>query len=158
MTKQNIIGYCKVSAFFAMLAVWCFLLSSCVYAEQKCYNDFCTFVKTVEEKASNYTAQDWEVCSQVYDRYTKDLDAYSQLYTPEQNREIGQLKARYHKLILKYTLNRAANYVTNLSYQMEGYVEEMENSEDEHSLFSDEERVCQEIDDAIESITYLFEE
>lgn len=134
------------------------LLVSCASAEQKCYNNFNNFVNSVEQDAPYYTEQDWEACTEAYEAYVQDLDAFAQLYTPEQNREIGRMKARYHKLALKYHLNRASNFVNNMSYQMEGYIDEMGDTDEEYSVKPSAERLEQDIIDAVERMMNHFEE
>ena len=134
------------------------LLVSCASAEQKCYNNFNNFVNSVEQDAPYYTEQDWEACTEAYEAYVQDLDAFAQLYTPEQNREIGQMKARYHKLALKYYLNRASNFVNNMSYQMEGYVDEMGNTDNDYSITPSVEQFENELIDAVDRVTNIFNE
>ena len=121
---------------------------SCTPAEQKSYNDFSSFVDATEQEAPNYTEQDWEVSTQTYEAYKADLDAFSQMYTPEQNREIGRMKARYHKVVLKYYYNKASNFVDNMSHQMEGYLDELGG--DNADLLDDE------ILDALDDVTDIF--
>ena len=135
-----------------------FLLSSCTSAEEKCYNNFNDFVNTVEQNASNYTAQDWQACTEAYETYVQDLDACAQLYTPEQNREIGRMKARYHKVVLKYYLNCASNFVNNMSYQMERYADEMGDTDDEYNLSHSMEQLDEELNDAVDRIADILDE
>lgn len=141
-----------------MVVIVIISVSSCTSAEQKCYNNFNSFVNAVEQDAPNYTEQDWEACTEAYETYVQDLDAFSQLYTPDQNREIGRMKARYHKLALKYHLNRASNFVNNMSYQMEGYIDEMGDTDEENSVKPSAERLEQDIIDAVERMMNHFEE
>lgn len=138
----------KLLVFMAIGFVILFSLSSCTPAEQKCYNKFSNFVNEFEEEAPNYTEQDWEVNAQLFEAYSNDLDAFSQLYTPEQNREIGRLKARYHKTLLKYYVNRASDFFNNISYQMEGYTEEMTGIIDEEKtdIIEDETEITKSMD------------
>ena len=147
--------------FFSMLAIiiaGVFILSSCASAEQRCYNNFVTFVESVEQGAPSFTKQDWEACSQAYDVYVQDLDAYSQLYTPEQNREIGRLKARYHKVCVNYYINRASDIINSMSHQMEGYLDEMSDTDNDYSVTPAAERLEQNINDAIERVSNIVEE
>lgn len=134
------------------------LLSSCATAEQRCYNNFVSFVESVEQGAPSFTKQDWEACSQAYDVYVQDLDAYSQLYTPEQNREIGRLKARYHKVCVNYYINRASDIINSMSHQMEGYLDEMSDTDNDYSVTPAAERLEQNINDAIERVSNIIEE
>lgn len=104
------------------VAVFC---ASCVPAEQKCYNEFKSFVVSVEQDADQMSAEEWKACMEAYKFYVQDLDSYSRRYTPEQNREIGRMKARFHKLTVSRYVNRASDIVNSVTSQIGGYSEEL---------------------------------
>ena len=143
--------------YYSAIFVGILFLSSCISAEQRCFNDFSNFVNNVERDAPHYTAEDWRYCSQSYDMYTHNLDAYADSYTPEQNREIGRLKARYHKLVAKHYLTSISNFVNNLTNQMEGYTEEMTNT-NENGESSGSENIVDELSRTVESISDIVDE
>lgn len=131
---------------------------SCTSSEQKCYNDFSTFVDNVEQNAQYYTDVDWKATVEYYEQFSEDLDYYSDLYTPEQNREIGRMKARFHKMVMSYYLNRASDIVNNFSYQMEGYADEMGGDNDDYGVMSSSESFEESLMEAAERLGSLFED
>ena len=101
------------------------MTSSCAAEEERCYNKFSEFVEDVEHNAPNLSAEDWTEYIEMYDKYEMELTSFEHSYTPEQNHEIGRLKARYHKAVMNHYVDEAANFIDNLSHQMEGYLDEM---------------------------------
>ena len=103
-------------------------------------------VTDVETNGENYSQEDWECINQGYEDITEQISESSEKLTPEQNREIGRLHARYHKAAAKHAINSFSDYMKAASEQIKGYSEEMfgddggyflENFDDIEDLFDD---------------------
>lgn len=101
------------------------ITTSCATEEERCYNSFNGFVDEVEQSAPDLSAEDWAAYMEMYEMYEMELTSFEHNYTPEQNQEIGRLKARYHKVVMKHYADEAVNFIDNFSNQMEGYLDEM---------------------------------
>ena len=106
------------------------MATSCATEEERCYNNFSRFVDEIEQKAPNLRVEDWGEYIEMYEVYETKLTSFEHNYTPEQNQEIGRLKARYHKVVMKHYADEAVNFIDNFSNQMEGYLDEMLGDED----------------------------
>lgn len=118
-----------------------FLVSSCNTKEHY-LNNFEKFVADVEQNGESYSVQDWEDVSVEYDAFVGDhLEQYSDQLTKEDYKQIGRLKARYHKAWIKYASSQISNAISASSQIAAGYLEEMGNDcgMDEMDLFPSEE-------------------
>lgn len=106
------------------------MTTSCATEEERCYNSFNGFVDEVEQSAPDLSAEDWAAYMEMYEMYEMELTSFEHNYTPEQNQEIGRLKARYHKVVMKHYADEAVNFIDNFSNQMEGYLDVMLGDED----------------------------
>lgn len=136
-------------------------------SEARLMQSFEGFVENVESKGINYTAEQWEKSVETYEKYVSQFDEFSNRYTPEQIREVGRLKARYHKSLLIYCVNVASDFLDNISYQFDGYVDKMSmfvRDEDDDlrksvsDLEGDYEESVDRITDAVDRFSTMIDE
>lgn len=104
--------------------------------------NFEKFIEDVEQSGAEYSNEDWENVSDEYDAFVGDyLEQYSDQLTKEDYKQIGRLKARYHKAWIKYASSQISNAISASSQIAAGYLEEMANDcgMDEMDLFPSEE-------------------
>lgn len=85
----------------------------------------------VEQNGNNYSEQDWDDISEEYDAFVGDyLEQYSDQLTKEDFKQVGRLKARYHKAWIKYAATQIGNAFNSSSQIAAGYLEEMSDGSD----------------------------
>lgn len=110
-----------VSFFVPVLLIF---MISCKNTEQRAFDSLVALVEDVEANGDSYSNADWKSSIQSFKDLTELLDTQSEQFTPEQKREIGRLKARYHKKMISHALRTFGNYMSDKSYEMEGYLDE----------------------------------
>ncbi|MBO4587526.1 MAG: hypothetical protein J5711_01315 [Bacteroidales bacterium] len=113
-------------AFLLLIIIFASLcISGCTSKVERNINSLETIVTDVEENGDNYSVKDWDQINQKYEKTIDRIAASSDKLTPEQNREIGRLYARYHKAVMKSALNSLSDYIDAADEQLKGYSEEM---------------------------------
>lgn len=95
-------------------------------------NQFEKFISTVEQDCANYSTEDWAGADAQFQAFTTtEYQKYESKLTPEDQNQIGRLKAKYYKVRYKSAMQQAGDYVEDVMDEVEGFVEEMEEEEDD---------------------------
>lgn len=114
-----------------------FLLVACTSYEQKSLNCLRSLVQSVERNGSRFSANDWESSVEKFHDLCEQICINSSKYTIDEQREIGSLKARYHKAIVAYIVDNASGMVDDYALQLGGYLEEIDDVDDVFSKLFD---------------------
>ena len=101
------------------------VIEGCANKPERYLNSLESIVEDVESNGNNYSSEDWEYCNQEFEAITEYLAESSDKLTPEQNREIGRLCARYHKAVVKNKINGISERISAIGEQVIGYSEEL---------------------------------
>lgn len=122
---------------FALLTVMLLILVASCDTKDRYLVNFEDFVTDVEQNGVSYSEQDWEGISDEYDAFVGDyLEEYSDQLTKEDYKQIGRLKARYHKAWIKHASSQIGNAFNASSQIAAGYLEEMGNVDDMENIES----------------------
>lgn len=100
---------------------------ACGSAEQRKIDGLEKLVVDVEASGTNYSQNDWKRSVERFEDIIDDLKERSHNLTPEQNREIGGLVARYHKALITSQLTNLSEDLDVAIQQMSGYYESPSN-------------------------------
>lgn len=130
------------------------LVSSCD-TKDRYLNNFETFVSDVELNGDSYSEQDWNAVAEEYDALVGDnLEEYSDQLTKEDYKQIGRLKARYHKAWIKHASSQIGNAISASSQIVAGYLEEMGG---EDGMKEHESSMSEVFDDLANEFDEIFE-
>lgn len=90
------------------------------------------------ENSENYNQEDWENAATQFSEIEKELQNYE--YTDEELKQIGKLKAKCGRAMMKSAVKSTKSMIHDFKMQMEGAAEEMESMSEEFlDIFGDEE-------------------
>lgn len=107
------------------------IIEGCTGETERYLNSLESIVENVELNGKNYTSEDWENSYQEYETVTEWLAESSDNLTPEQNKEIGRLHARYHKAVAKNKINGISERISAMGEQIIGFGEELFGDDDD---------------------------
>lgn len=117
--------FAKLSV-FALISV--LMLTTCS-SKQSPVDDLTELSYKLQEDSENYSSKDWESAITKYAQIEKDLQQYE--YTDEELKEIGRLKAKCAKAMMKSSGKLLKSQFHILEMQLEGASEELEGAFDE---------------------------
>lgn len=95
-------------------------------------NQFEKFISTVEQDCANYSTEDWAGADAQFQAFTEtEYQKYEDKLNPEDQNQIGRLKAKYYKVRYKSAMQQAGDYVEDVMNVVDGFVEEFENERNE---------------------------
>jgi hypothetical protein len=117
----------KLSLFIILISL---ILNSCQFNTKENYlNDFTSFIVDIETNYPKFTDEDWNSKEVEYKKFIGEkYDQFKTQFTEEDQQTIGELKARYFKIVLKSGLEELEQDIKEGVKQMEGFVEEIIDS------------------------------
>jgi hypothetical protein len=85
-------------------------------------------IEYAEQNKEKMTTKDWSALKMKMHELESDLEQNRDKYTDEQIKEAGKLQGRYFAINLKKRINDFQESVTDLSNQMEGFIEGISDS------------------------------
>lgn len=114
---------------FCMLSA-ALLLNSCHFNTKENYlKDFSNFIVGIENNYQKFTEEDWNAKEIEYEKFIGEkYDQFQSQLTDKDQQTIGKLKARYFKIVFKSGLDQLENDIREGAEQLEGFMEEMTES------------------------------
>ena len=85
-------------------------------------------IEYAEQNKEKMTTKDWSALKKKMQELESDLEQNRDKYTDEQIKEAGKLQGRYFAINLKKRINDFQESATDLSNQMEGFIEGISDS------------------------------
>lgn len=116
----------------SLMTLVCALVFTSCDKKKHAIDNLSDFVEKVEQKAPDYTKQDWEKVNKEYDELIAQIDKYE--YSSEEAKRIGELKGRFAGIKTKDSIKDLINDIHNSAHKVkgaiEGYTEEIIGSND----------------------------
>lgn len=95
-------------------------------------NQFEKFISTVEQDCANYSTEDWAGADAQFEAFTEtEYQKHESKLTPEDQNQIGRLKAKYYKVRYKSAIKQVGDVLEDFEEQAEGFVDELNNWDEE---------------------------
>lgn len=108
-----------------LLAGIVLVMVGCINKTERYINSLESVVKEVETNGKNFTSEDWKNIHQKYKTTTELISEMSDQLTPEQNKMVGCLHARYYKAVVKNKIYSVSDYMNAVGDQLIGFGEEL---------------------------------
>lgn len=116
-----------------------------------------SLVEDAEQNGANYTGDDWECFVAEYDALQENLVDYQGELTQEDYRLLGQLTARYQKVILAYSVNMFRDGIKSSGMFLSGYLKGLGIDGSDASVDSLIGEYADVVEDAFDDVGKLFE-
>lgn len=127
------------------------LLVSCNPVKQY-IDEMDSLVSDAEQNGKDYTESDWQDFAESFAACQEELNEYNGELTREDYRELGSISARYHKVILAYSMDALKSGLNASSSFMQGYMDEMGNGESLDQMGKDFESAMIEVEKDFDKI------
>ena len=119
----------KNDSLFLLIVFICLGFGACSTKVEHNINRLEGIVEDVETNGKYYSSEDWENVNQDFEELTERIAESADELTPEQNRELGRLYARYHKAVAKNAIDGISDYINAATEIFNGYAEELFGSD-----------------------------
>lgn len=135
-----------------IVAVLTLIAAACAVNTPKSFE---RVVESAEQKAANYSPQDWQKADERFEDFVEKYNEKHLLtMSDEEQEEVGRLIARYYKVRLEYAGRQAKDYMRAGSNIMKGYMDEMGGMEGAESqlekLMGDYEDILDQYEDILD--------
>ena len=92
-------------------------------SKQTPINKLENLTEEIQEKAQNYTEEDWKATAEELELIENEIEQYKSEYTDEELKEIGRLKGKCLAQFTKYSIKAFSNGVKDVMKEAEGLLE-----------------------------------
>ena len=116
-----------------------FFITSCELNTKENYiKEFTNFIVDIETNYQTFTEEDWKTKEIEYEKFIGEkYEQFQAQFTDEDQQNIGKLKARYFKIVLKTGIEQLENDIKKGAKQLEGFIEEI-NSDTNNKINENE--------------------
>jgi hypothetical protein len=127
----------KLSLFIVFISL---IFNSCHFESKENYlKDFSNFIVDIENNYQKFTEENWKAIKIDYENFIGEkYEQFRSQFTEEDLQTIGKLKARYFKIVLKSGLEDFKQDIKEGAKQMEGFVQEIIDSNSNNKLNENE--------------------
>lgn len=117
-----------------------------------------SLVIEADNYGGQYSLEDWEIFVDEYQELQEILSEYKDELSKEDCRRLGQVMAKYHHVLVEYSVRKINNDIRNGGYFVKGYLEGLGIDGGDDSVDSMLGGYADLIDDAFAEVEELFEQ
>lgn len=147
----------KTLSLFVLLSLTTMIMVSCDPVERT-LNQMDSLVEDAEENGDTYTQEDWDNFVTSFQDLQEALSSSQIELTNEDYRQLGNVTARYQKVIVGYAIHTFSNGIKNGGNFAKGYLDGLGIDGDDESVDSLLGEYVGVVEDAFAEVEELFEQ